>query len=66
MSLRGWIAPEAGGVGIVLVWAAAAWAVTKAWSFPVLAWMPSVAKRAEVWGPRRFGNGMSAGVSQHV
>lgn len=35
--------------GMVLAWAAAAWAMTKCWVFPFLAGMPAVRARSERW-----------------
>jgi nitrite reductase (NO-forming) len=35
--------------GIALAWSAAAWTLTKAWSFPALASLPRVQARAERW-----------------
>lgn len=36
-------------LGTVLTWTAAAWALTKAWSFPLLARLPLVERRAAAW-----------------
>jgi nitrite reductase (NO-forming) len=37
------------GLGLALLWAAAAWALFKFWAFPRLAELPSVAARSEAW-----------------
>lgn len=47
INLRG--AAGTGLAGIVLAWSAAAWAVVKTWSFPLLAGLPQVRARSEAW-----------------
>ncbi len=43
--------------GIVMVWLAAAWALTKSWTFPALSTLPLVERRSAKWWaePQRGG-----------
>jgi nitrite reductase (NO-forming) len=45
----GLLPASSGAFGLACVWSAAAWAVAKAWTFPIIARLPSVGRMAKRW-----------------